>query len=70
MATLTRDAGVKLFVVGGVLVTRAAVAHPRAGLSAGRMGIVAADTGADLALFRVVWVLVGVTARTSSIGAA
>ena len=70
MAALARDAGVELLVVGGVLVTRAAIAHARARLGAGRVGVVAADARADLALLRMVRVFVGVAARTSLIGAA
>jgi hypothetical protein len=70
MAALARDTGVELFVVGGVLVARAAISHARARLGAGGVGVVAADARADLPLLRMVRVFVGVAARTSLIGAA
>lgn len=69
VAVFARGAGVEILVVGGALVTRAAVAHPRTRLGARWVGVVTADAGADLALLRVVGVFVGVAARTGLIGA-
>ena len=70
MTPLTVDAGVKLLVTGRALVARAAVAHAAASLRACRVRIVAAHARTNLALFRVVGVLVGVTARARLIGTA
>lgn len=69
MATFTLDASVKLLVARRVLVTGAAVSHARASLRAGRVRVVAADAGANLALLRVVRMFVAMTARASLIGA-
>jgi hypothetical protein len=69
VAALAGDAGVELLIAGRVLVTRAAIPHARARLSAGGVRVVAADAGPDFPLLRMVRVLVGVAARTSLVGA-
>jgi hypothetical protein len=69
MAALALDACVKLLIARRILVTGAAVSHARASLRAGRVRVVAADAGANLALLRMVRMLVAVTARASLIRA-
>jgi hypothetical protein len=70
VATLAVNARMKLLVGGRVLVARAAVAHPRANLRAGRVRIVTAHARAHLTLLGMIGVLIGVATRASLVGAA
>ncbi len=69
MTTLAVHVGVEGFVAARFLVASAARADPRAELGAGGVRIVAAHAAADLALPRVIGVLVGVAARARLVGA-
>jgi hypothetical protein len=70
VAALALDASMKVLVARRVLVAGAAVSHACSGLGAGGVRVMATNARADLALLRMVRVLVGMTARAGLIGAA
>lgn len=69
VATLAVHAGMKSLVTACILVTRAALAHPRSQLCAGGVRIVAANARANPAFLRMVRMLFGVATSTSLVGA-
>lgn len=69
VATLAVHTGMKSLVAACILVTRAALAHPRSQLCAGGVRIMAADARAHPALLRMVRVLFGVATSTGLVGA-
>jgi hypothetical protein len=70
VAAFALNARVKFPLAGGVLMARAAITHARLDLRAGRMRVVAADARANLALLRMIRMLVGMAARARLIRAA